>query len=84
MMDAQTKNNIHLKNLFRIFISASVSIVAAEIIFIIFWSFTLFPAISDSPFPDGSIFYIGILAGMVAGILIFMKINKHLKGRMQN
>ena len=84
MMDAQTKNNIHLKNLFRIFISASVSIVAAEIVFIIFWSFKFFPAISDSPFLDGSIFFIGILAGVVAGILIFMKINKHLKDIMQN
>ena len=82
MMDAQTKNNIHLKSIFRISISGMVSIIPANIVFVIFWSFTLFPAISDSPFLVGSIFSIGVLAGIVASILSFMKINKHLKGRM--
>jgi len=61
MVGSQTKNNIHFKNLCRIFLSASVSIIAAETVFIIFWSFKFFPAISDSHFLDGSIFLLVLL-----------------------
>ena len=78
-MDAQTKNNGNSKSLFRILISAAVSILAAEIVFVIFWSFKFFSAISDSLFLS-----IGVLAGVVAGILSFVKIDKYLKDRMQN
>ena len=79
MMDAQTKNNGNSKSLFRIIISAAVSILAAEIVFVIFWSFKFISAISDSLFLS-----IGVLAGMVAGIISFIKIDKYLKDRMQN
>ena len=79
MMDAQTKNNGNSKSLFRIVISAAVSILAAEIVFVIFWSFKFISAISDSLFLS-----IGVLAGMVAGIISFIKVDKYLKDRMQN
>ena len=78
-MDAQTKNNGNSKSLFRILISAAVSILAAEIVFVIFWSFKYFSAISDLLFLS-----IGVLAGVVAGILSFMKIDKYLKDKIQN
>ena len=78
-MDAQTKNNGNSKSLFRILISSAVAILAAEIVFVIFWSFKFFSAISDLLFLS-----IGVLAGMVAGILSFMKIDKYLKDRIQN
>ena len=79
MMDAQAKNNGNSKSLFRIIISAAVSILAAEIVFVIFWSFKFISAISDSLFLS-----IGVLAGMVAGIISFIKVDKYLKDRMQN
>ena len=78
-MDAQTMNNGNSKSLFRILVSAAVSILAAEIVFVIFWSFKFISAISDSLFLS-----IGVLAGMVAGIISFIKIDKYLKDRMQN
>lgn len=78
-MDAQTKNNGNSKSLFRILISAAVSILSAEIVFVILWSFKYLSAISDSLF-----LAIGVLAGVIAGILSFMKIDKYLKDRIQN
>ena len=42
MMCSQTKNDIHLKSIFRISISAVVSIIAAKIVFVIIASLFLF------------------------------------------
>ena len=83
-MNAKTEKSTKLKTIYRISVSVTVSIIAAKIVFIIFWSFIFFPAISDSTFLGGLIFSIGAIAGLFAGICSFIKLNKYLKGIMQN
>ena len=83
-MDAQTNNEVNSKDIFRVSISFVVSIIAAKIVFIIIASFTFFPSISDSTFFRGTIFSIGAVARLFAGILSFIKLNRYLKDEMQN
>jgi hypothetical protein len=74
-MDAQTKNCMNLKGIIRISMSVVVTIIAAKIVFIIFWSFTFFPVISDSSILGATIFAIGTIVGISAGTLIESKLN---------
>ncbi len=83
-MNAKTEKSTKLKSIYRISVSVTVSIIAAKIVFIIFWSFTFFPAISDSAFLGGLIFSIGAIAGLFAGGYSFIKLDKYLKEIMQN
>ena len=55
--------------------SVVVTIIAAKIVFIIFWSFTFFPVISDSSILGATIFAIGTIVGISAGTLIESKLN---------
>ena len=73
-MDTETKNGVNLKIVFRIAVSFMISIVSAKIVFIIFWSITLFPGISDSSFIPGIIISTGLIVGILGGIVVFKKI----------
>ena len=83
MMDTKTKASINSKTIFRISISAVVSIIAAKIVFIIFWSLTLFPGISNSSILGGLIFFIGTITGLTAFVISFLKLNNYLKHELQ-
>ena len=83
-MGAQNNSKKNTKGIFRVSVSIVVSIIAAKIIFFIIASFTFFPGISDSTHFRGSIFSVGAIVGLCAGILSFKKLNKYLKGEIQN
>ena len=82
-METQRNSQIISKDIFRVFVSLVVSIIAAKIVFLIFAAFTFLPAISESSFFSGAFFSIGIIAGLSVGIFSFIKLNTYLKGEMQ-
>ena len=83
-MDAQAKKGNTGRYIFRFSICVVVSTIAAKMVFILFWSFTFMPGISNQSFLSAIILSIGFIAGVSAAILCFMKLNRYLKEEINN
>lgn len=83
-MNPQKNSRISLKGVYRVLLAFVVSMVAAEVPFIIFGSFAFLAGTSASTLLGGALVAVGVIAGLLAGIISFMKLNRYLKGEMDN